>query len=270
MMRRFHLAILAGALAILGLPVGRAEAAPQVLGLVASNGLPTPLQCRGGVCRGFFSSFCLQQYRQAPLVNTEYKLGPQGGLTLLVTLADSRQVRVPAEGLAEIRSEIDFSSVIISISQARMKALGGIAAAVEVAPMTSILPVPVAGDSMPQSAEEIATATGKLRLLAGRSFEDGGALRDEARLTTLLVNSLPATEPKSAAGRQAVWDQALALAADRALDPAAAANAARAYRACGVAAGMHADLDLKLCLELHQTDLMSGFNRDFWESTGGS
>jgi hypothetical protein len=33
---------------------------------------------------------------------------------------------------------------------------------------------------------------------------------------------------------------------------------------------MNAEVDLKLCLQLRQTDLMSRFNRDFWDSTGGS
>ena len=33
-----------------------AQAASQVLGLVASNGLPTPLQCEDGVCAGRVAS----------------------------------------------------------------------------------------------------------------------------------------------------------------------------------------------------------------------
>ena len=141
--------ILFAALALPALLAGRAEAAPQLLGLVASNGVPTPLQCKGGVCGGFFSSFCLQQYRPAPLIYTEYRLAPPGGLTLLVTRADSTQLRLPAEGLVTIRSEIDFSSVTMSIPEARLKALGAVSAAIEVAPLTSILPVPVAGDATP-------------------------------------------------------------------------------------------------------------------------
>jgi hypothetical protein len=263
-------AILFAALAAPTLLAARAEAAPQLLGLVASNGVPTPLQCKGGVCSGFFSSFCLQQYRPAPLIYTEYRLAPSGGLTLLVTRADATELLLPAEGLVTIHSEIDFSSVTMSIPEARLKAWGAVSAAIEVAPLTSILPVPVAGDASPQGAEEIALATGKLRRLAQKSFEESGEARDEARLATLLVNSLPAEEPKTAAGRAAVWNKTLALAASRPLDPAAVANASKMYSACGVTADMNADLDLKLCLQLRQTDLMSRFNRDFWDSTGGS
>ncbi|HXU58095.1 MAG TPA: hypothetical protein VN710_05055 [Verrucomicrobiae bacterium] len=269
-MHRTRFAILFAMLALPALLAARAEAAPQLLGLVASNGMPTPLQCQSGVCGGFFSSFCLQQYRPAPLIHTEYRLAPPGGLTLVVTRADSTRLRLPAEGLVTIRSEIDFSSVTISIAEARLKGLGAVSAAIEVAPLTSILPVPVAGDATPQSGEEIALATGKLRQLAQKSFENSGERRDEARLATLLVNSLPAEEPKTAAGRAAVWNKALTLAAGQKLDPAAVANASKTYKACGVTADMNADLDLKLCLQLRQTDLMSRFNRDFWDSTGGS
>ena len=269
-MHRTRFAILFAVLALPALLAGRAEAAPQLLGLVASNGMPTPLHCQSGVCGGFFSSFCLQQYRPAPLIYTEYRLAPQGGLTLLLTRANSTQLRLPAEGLVTIRSEIDFSSVTMSIAEARLKALGAVSAAIEVAPLTSILPVPVAGDATPQGADEIALATGKLRQLAQKSFEDRGEARDEARLATLLVNSLPAGEPKTAAGRTAVWNQALSLAAGQKLDPGAVANASKMYKACGVTADMNAEVDLKLCLQLRQTDLMSRFNRDFWDSTGGS
>jgi hypothetical protein len=148
--------------------------------------------------------------------------------------------------------------------------LGSVSAAIEVAPLTSILPVPVAGDATPQGADEIALATGKLRQLAQKSFEDRGEARDEARLATLLVNSLPAGETRTAAGRTAVWNQALSLAAGQKLDPGAVGNASKMYQACGVTADMNAEVDLKLCLQLRQTDLMSRFNRDFWDSTGGS
>jgi hypothetical protein len=68
----------------------------------------------------------------------------------------------------------------------------------------------------PQGADEIALATGKLRQLAQKSFEDRGEARDEARLATLLVNSCR-RGAKTAAGRTAVWNQALSLAAGQKL-----------------------------------------------------
>src|SRR5215475_10308966 len=87
-----------------------AQAASQVLGLVASNGLPTPLQCEDGVCAGHFSSFCLQQGRPAPSANSEYSLAPGGSLTLILTQADGRQTRLPGNEFLSLRSLIGFTS----------------------------------------------------------------------------------------------------------------------------------------------------------------
>ena len=269
-MRKFPVAILLTALALPALFAVRAEAATQILGIVASNGVPTPLRCQDGSCRGFFSSFCLQEDRPAPHVYTAYRLAPGGGLTLLATRADGSKIRVPAEAMADLRSEIGFSSVTISIPEAKLKALGVVDASIEVAPMTTALPVPVAGDPDPQTPEEIALATGKMRQLAEKSFETPGDMRDVARLATLVVNSLPADDPQTADARKAAWDKAMALAAGHGIDPAASAIASQMFVDCGRAVDLRAEFDLSLCMQMHQTDIMSNFNRDFWDSTGGS
>src|SRR5262249_17390304 len=127
-MRHIHRLLLIAGLALPALPGVRAEAATQVLGLVASNGAPTPLECRDGICRGFFSSFCLQQYRPSPIVYSEYRMGPVGGLMLIAQRADGSQVRLPAGDMVAIRTDFDFSSVIISVPESKLKALGAISA----------------------------------------------------------------------------------------------------------------------------------------------
>ena len=59
------------AIVLVGLLAGRAEAAPQILGLVASNGMPTPLHCQDGLCTGLLASFCLQEARSGPENGTD-------------------------------------------------------------------------------------------------------------------------------------------------------------------------------------------------------
>ena len=54
------------AIATLSFATPRAEAAPQILGLVASNGLPVPMRCEAGDCTALLASFCLQEARDAP------------------------------------------------------------------------------------------------------------------------------------------------------------------------------------------------------------
>src|SRR5689334_19258664 len=102
-MPRSLFAILVAIGAALLAPGGSAVAASQVLGLVASNGLPTPLHCQDGTCSGHFSAFCLQEQRPAPSANSEYLLAPGSGLTLIARFADGHTQRLPAGDLLTIR-----------------------------------------------------------------------------------------------------------------------------------------------------------------------
>src|SRR5258708_33776304 len=75
------------------------QAAPQILGIVASNGLPTPLHCADGYCSAYLASFCLQEARYAPNSGSEYPLVPGGPLTIIASLGDGRRPRLPARDL---------------------------------------------------------------------------------------------------------------------------------------------------------------------------
>ena len=119
------------ALALMALLATRAEAATQILGLVASNGVPTPLRCEGGVCRGFVNSFCLQWERPAPALDSEYQLAPGGGLTVIARRADGSEVRLSGQGLVTIRVDARFTSVTISVLQARLRDLGAVSSAID-------------------------------------------------------------------------------------------------------------------------------------------
>jgi len=257
-------------LALAALGAGRAEAASQLLGLVASNGLPTPLQCGDGVCSGHFSSFCLQEARPAPATDSEYRLAPGARLTLVLRRADGASLRLPGNGLLAIHALIGFTSVRIDVPQAKLAALGAVSAAVEVGPDSSILPVEAAGDPNPQTPEEIAYATGPMRHLAERSFEQPGPAADAIRLTSLVINSLPADEPQTPAARDAVLDQVMARASALPLTAQGVAEARRIYRSCGIAVDSRSSFNLRTCLEIQHADMMAATNREFWRSTGGS
>lgn len=233
-----------------------AEAAPQIVGLVASNGLPTPLRCEDGLCSGFASSFCLQADRPSPKVDTAYQLAPGGGLTLIARRADGSSIRLPGEDLVAINSRFGFSSVTLSLPEARLRALGAVSAAVEIAPLTSVLPVAVAGDGDPQTDDDIAYATGTRRRIAERLFETPGEASDAAKLAALVINSLPPDEPKAETSRQAIWEQALMLAAGSPLDPKGIVEAAGLYRNCGAAVDAHTASSLRTCMEMHQAGLI--------------
>jgi hypothetical protein len=142
---------------------------------------------------GFFNSFCLQQERTAPALDSKYQLAPGGGLTVVARRADGSGIRLPGEGVVAISIDTGFTSVTISLPEARLKALGAVSSAIEVAPLTSILPVPWAGDPDPQSPEEIAQAIGPMRHLAAKIFDRSGE-DPMPRVVGLLINELPPPE----------------------------------------------------------------------------
>jgi hypothetical protein len=270
-MARFISATILATLFLAGLASTPVQAASQVLGLVASNGLPTPLRCIEGTCSGHFSAFCLQEQRPAPSADSEYRLAPGSALTLIATYADGHTARLPAGDLLTIRTRIGFTSVRISLAQEKLRALGAVSVAIEVAPMTSILPRPVAGDPDPLSAQEIALATGPMRRAAELPFEKPGEAADAVRLSSLIVNLLPEDEPQSTAGREALWNRAVALARTGG-NPSLAGieDAHRIYYGCELSIASLTSFNLRTCMEIHHADLMAETNRGFWNSIGGS
>ena len=136
--------------------------------------------------------------------------------------------------------------------------------------MTSAMPVPVASDVNPQTREEIALATGAMRHLAQAAFEDRNGTADAARLASLVINALPADEPQTAAGREAVWTRLLAGSSAQSLSSEGIAEARSMYNACEISVASKSSYSLKGCMELRHADLMAVTNRSFWDRSGGS
>jgi hypothetical protein len=250
-----------------------AGAAPQILGLVASNGLPTPLRCEGGTCTGSLASFCLQEARNAPITGSGYRLAAGTRLTLLAATADGRRLSLPANELLGIQSRLGFTTVKVSLPETRLRAQGLdpqqlVSLALEVGPGATLLPVAAAGDPNPQTAEEVAHASGPLRQLAARTFDQPGEATDAARLIGLVVDRLPAAAQAPVALDE-LWRQVASAAAGR-TSVAGLAAAGRAVEACRRTVMTPDSFVLGVCLDMHEADLLATLNRRFWEQAGGS
>src|SRR3972149_3149398 len=90
---------------------GGAAGARRVLDLVARNGVATPLDCSGPECDAHFSAFCLQQARVAPSHGDAYAVAPGGAVTLVVSTADGRSLRLPGQGYLRFTALIGSTSV---------------------------------------------------------------------------------------------------------------------------------------------------------------
>jgi hypothetical protein len=257
------------AIAAVAVPAAGASAASQVLGLVASNGVPTPLTCSDGRCSAQFSTFCLQQSRPAPSRGDGYVVAAGGSLTLVARTAAGQTLRVPADDALEIHSLIGFTSVEISLPKARLAGLGATAVAVEVGPAVSLVPVAAANDPDPQTEDELTLATGPMRLAATPLFEAPGTASDAARITTVLINALPASGPESLDTRNGLWVAMLDNAAVVGATAAGRDSAERMYESCKIAVESRSAFSMRKCLELRHADLLAETNHKFWKDSVG-
>jgi hypothetical protein len=247
-----------------------AQAAPQILGIVASNGLPTPLHCANGYCSGYLASFCLQEARHAPNSGSEYKLAPGGNLTILATTSEGATLRLPGERLLAIRSRSGFTSLWVSMAEDRLRQLGAVAAAVEVGADTTVLPVAGAEDPQPQSAAEIGAASGPLRKLAAETFDAKSEAADTARLIQLVINDLPAgSKTAGAVPLSTVWNRVAAEARQRGADQTGLAAAGRVVAECQGGKDGAGSFAGGVCLEMRQAELMTDLNRRYWDQAAG-
>ncbi|MFM9844200.1 MAG: hypothetical protein ACKVOI_14640 [Dongiaceae bacterium] len=251
----------------LSLPPGDAQAASQILGIVASNGTATPLICGGGECGAHFSAFCLQEARPAPVAGQSYILAAGSGMMLIATSASGQATRLPAADYVKITSQIGFTSVHISVPQSVMTELGAATLQIEVGANVSVLPADVAGDVQPQTADEIRYATTVMREVAARRFDSRNASSDAARIASVFINALPLSGQENAQTRGDLW---MAKANEPALanaTPEGLALAEDMYRACQISVEARSSYSMRYCLELRHADLQATSNHAFWKDT---
>ena len=248
-----------------------AVAAPQILGIVASNGLPTPLQCQDRYCSAYLASFCLQAARYAPNSGSDYRLAPGSRITIIAKLRDGRSLRIAGEDKVAIRTRSGFTSVRVSLPAATLAALGATSADVEVGPHATILPVTSSDDPSPQSAAEVAAAAGPLRRLAAETFDRASGMADTARLVELVINRLPPQASTTGATVAALWGEVADGARRAGVSSRSIDGAAAIVADCRSGLASDSGPSTGICLEMRQAELMTTLTRHFWdESAGGS
>ena len=251
----------------LSLASGDAQAASQILGVVASNGAATPLTCSSGECGAHFSAFCLQEARPAPFAGQDYILALGSSMTLVATTASGESTRLPAQDYVKITSQIGFTSVHISVPQSVMADLSAASLQIEVGENVSVLPADVAGDVQPQTADEIQYATTVMREVAAKRFDSPNATSDAARIASVFINALPLSGQENARTRGELW---MAKANEPALvdaTPEGLAMAKDMYRSCQISVDARSSYSMRYCLELRHADLQATSNHAFWKET---
>ncbi len=255
--------ILSLALMAVALPLSGAGAAPQILGVIASNGV-VPLHCADGACTAELSTFCLQQDRRVPSAGTEYDAVSGNGVTLVVTTADGDTRRLDALDYVQFVSVRNYTAVMVSIPAKELAVLEAVSAAVEIGEGVALVPEAVAGDQRPQTDADVAIAVGALRT-AGTWFVDRSAAATTARALNRIVNVLSPDAHASVTPRDSLWQDTV-VRYENDLDTPGLSRAARVYESCHANAMRDTDAGLRWCLQLRHDALIIDLNSDYWAS----
>ena len=254
------------ALASLGLILpGVGHAAPQALGLIATHDA-MPLQCSGGVCVAFLSSFCLEEERSPPASRTAYVPAPGTEIALLVETEDGRTVRLPGAEYLTFRVRLDFTSVLAKVALARLAAYSPKRLHIDVGSLATLLPKPVPEDPDVHSPEELKLVTGPYRK-TGRLFFDAGD--GTVSMMTQLINRLPrlARAPKST--RDDAYRSVATGAEGRASDAAARVRFRNIVESCEGILATTKRMNMRDCLTYRHEVMQTKTNRAFWKALGG-
>jgi hypothetical protein len=250
---------------VLGLTVaggGTALAAPQVLGLVATNG-KVELICHGSRCGAEFTAFCLQPDRFSPQRGTPYDLASAAQVRLTATRTDGGTLALDSEQWLHVQALRTHVAVAISVPRDRMAAHGLAKIELEVGEMVALLPVPRALDDRPLDDVDVALATGPLRALGARVVDHDKERMTAARVTNRMINLLPRAGGTSEDG--ALWSRALG-SQDGGVSQGAADLVQGASRFCNFALERSATPSLRKCLQGQHDGFLNFLNSQYWDA----
>jgi len=245
---------------------GGSRAAPQILGVVASHG-PIPLNCTSDGCQADLSTFCLQQSRDNPARGQTYVPAEGADIILIGTDRLGRNVRLSAMPYLEFATDRGFTAIEVTLPPARLAELGLLEIAVGIGEGVSLVPVAAANDSSPQTAGEIAIATGKFREQGIEFFDRPGETGDAIRLANQMINALPALGRSIDGSDGRVLEAAIATDAGKASSTEGIELARLMYATCQEKVNLSHYFDnMRSCLEGAHDQLVANTNVNLWGS----
>ncbi|MBT3768036.1 MAG: hypothetical protein HOB79_21450 [Rhodospirillaceae bacterium] len=238
---------------------GRTEAAPQILGLIASVEA-TPMTCENGTCSAEFSTFCLQEQRGIPVDGTEYLPTIETDLSMYVKDVKGRVKKVSVADRVRIKSSNGYASVTISIPERELISMRVEKAALSVGKLGSLVPLSKPKDINPLSKKEIAQFTGPLRKRAEGSMITQKDAVTESRLTQKMINVLPGKGEVSRLKRYSLWRDVIGK------DPESRGEklARRRFDDCKRDLNNYYIVGMRNCLSHFQAESMAEVTRDVW------
>ena len=200
--------VLTALIAFAALGSGAAQAAPQALALVATEG-KVGLTCEGRECSAELTSFCLDAGRFSPAPGTAYHLAGAADVRVIGTTQDGRTLALDARSYLRFESARRHLAVRVSVDRAALEALGISRTEIEIAGNVALLPVPRPGDPDPITEGEAALFSGPLRQLGSLVVDGNGERMQAARVTSRMINLLAPSGGAGAPGGESVSGEAL-------------------------------------------------------------
>jgi len=262
--------VLTALIAFAALGSGTAQAAPQALALVATEG-KVGLVCEGRECGAELTSFCLDAGRFSPAPGTAYHLAGAGDVRVIGTTQDGRSLVLDARSHLRFESARRHLAVRVSVDRAVLEALGVSRTEIEIAENVALLPVPRPGDPDPITEGEAALFSGPLRQLGSLVVDGNGERMQAARVTSRMINLLAPSGGAGAPGGESVsgealWRRATAARGADSLSPAARERARGAFELCRFVGSVGGPSSLRRCLQEQHDGFVDFLNSNFWKA----
>ncbi len=262
--------VLTALIAFAALGSGAAQAAPQALALVATEG-KVGLTCEGRECSAELTSFCLDAGRFSPAPGTAYHLAGAAEVRVIATTQDGRTLALDARTHLRFESARRHLAVRVSVDRAALEALGVSRTEIEIAENVALLPVPWPGDPDPISESEAALFTGPLRHLGSLVVDGNGERIQAARVTSRMINLLAPRDGAGAVdgesgGGEALWRRATAARGTDSMSPAARERARGAFELCRFVGSVGGPSSLRRCLQEQHDGFVDFLNSKFWKA----
>ena len=240
-----------------------AVAAPQALGLVATNG-GIELNCKGAGCSADFTAFCLQQDRASPNRGTPYQIG-SGQIEVAGLTATGDTVKLDPEQSLVLESRRKHMALRVIVPESTLQSHGIVSVSINVKDNVVLLPRHQSGDSNPHSKAEVAMLSQSMRQI-GSTYVDGNQDRIvAARILGDVINGLPERGKADDLTRQQLWNDAISRAGDQV--PHQGINRAKGiYRLCKWTAGRGTP-NMRNCLENHHDEFIKFLNSKYWKES---
>lgn len=264
MSRLYHLILpLILAPLILVSALNTALAAPQALGLVATNG-NVDLKCGPQGCQADFTTFCLQQDRKSPDRGTPYHVG-SGEFQVAGYTRSGEQIDLPVDQNVTLESRRKHMALRVYIPESTLKKHDLVRVAVNVKDNVVLLPRTEPGDANAHTAQEVAMLSSSMRQI-GSSYIDSDSDRTAAaRLLNDVINGLPERGKADNQTRERLWNEAVERAGPGAPEQGLQ-RAKGIFRLCKWTAGRGTP-NMRNCLEQHHDEFIKFLNSKYWKAS---